>query len=188
MAADLARNALAAASIATDRAETLVAAAELAAREGGAEEVQVLVAPDLARGDRLRRIEYSVPLTARFALSVSVAYKGHWVRAGRSVARGPAPAGWIAAAAATGNAAARLGSQPIAAAIAQAFAGTKIRRWSLEAPLAGNPLALVAHDGLAPQREVAPGQLVVLSTWADTADGPHFSAVTGRVGAGLILS
>jgi hypothetical protein len=62
---------------------TLIAAIEGAARESGAEEVIIDVAPNLARDSRLARIEGEAAL-ARFAVRVSTAYKGHWVRVTRS--------------------------------------------------------------------------------------------------------
>jgi hypothetical protein len=62
---------------------TLIAAIEGATRESGAEEVIIDVAPDLARGTRLLRIEGEVAL-AHYAVRVSAAYKGHWVRVTRS--------------------------------------------------------------------------------------------------------
>ena len=62
---------------------TLIAAIEGAARESGVEEIIIDVAPDLDCDTRLIRIEGELPL-ARFAVRVSTAYKGHWVRVTRS--------------------------------------------------------------------------------------------------------
>ena len=63
---------------------TLIAAIEGPAREAGAEEVIIAVAPDLARDTRLARIEGEQVLAARHAVRVSVAYKGHWIRITRT--------------------------------------------------------------------------------------------------------
>ena len=65
-------------------AGALIGAIEGAAREAGAEEVIIAVAPDLAREARLARIEGAAPLGARYAVRVSLAYKAHWIRLTRS--------------------------------------------------------------------------------------------------------
>ena len=65
-------------------AGALIGAIEGAAREAGAEEVIINVAPDLSRDARLARIEGEAPLGARHAVRVSVAYKGHWIRITRT--------------------------------------------------------------------------------------------------------
>jgi hypothetical protein len=49
-------------------------------RLAGAEDVLVLIAPDLTRDSTLRRMEGSVALGRRYGIRLSVAYKGHWVR------------------------------------------------------------------------------------------------------------
>lgn len=63
----------------------LIGGIESRARLDGAEEVQVYVAPDLAADARLRRMEGAAALGDRYAVQASVAYKGHWVRLGRSI-------------------------------------------------------------------------------------------------------
>jgi hypothetical protein len=80
-AKDIAADALAAALAERPReAGMLIGAIEGAAREAGAEEVIINVAPDLARDTRLARLEGETPLGERYAVRVSVAYKGHWIR------------------------------------------------------------------------------------------------------------
>lgn len=63
-----------------DSASDIVAAVEREARQRGAEEIYVAVAPDLARDRRLIRLEGEVALGRRFSVRASVAYKGSWVR------------------------------------------------------------------------------------------------------------
>jgi hypothetical protein len=63
-----------------DSAGDVVAAVEADARRNGAEEVYVAVAPDLARDQRLLRVEGAPALGRRFSVRASVAYKGSWVR------------------------------------------------------------------------------------------------------------
>jgi hypothetical protein len=60
----------------------LTAAIEGPARLAGAEEVLVEFAADLADNTALRRIDGNLPLGDRYALRLSLAYKGHWVRIG----------------------------------------------------------------------------------------------------------
>jgi Xaa-Pro aminopeptidase len=64
-----------------------IAAVEATARGLGAEEIYVAAAPDLARDAHLRRIEGEAALGRAFALRATVAYKGSWVRAVRTVHR-----------------------------------------------------------------------------------------------------
>jgi len=63
----------------------MLALAEAAAREQGAEEIYLAAAPDLARDHRLRRIEGDAMRGRSFAIRASVAYKGNWVRLTRTV-------------------------------------------------------------------------------------------------------
>jgi creatinase/prolidase-like protein len=70
-----------------DRAGEIVAAVERDARQNGAEEVYVAMAPDLACDRRLLRIEGEPALGRRFSVRASVAYKGSWVRRAVTVDR-----------------------------------------------------------------------------------------------------
>lgn len=83
-AAALARTALAGAleKGGYDGTGPLTAAIEGPARLAGAEEVIVELAPDLAADTALRRLDGDFALGGRYAVRVSVAYKGHWVRVG----------------------------------------------------------------------------------------------------------
>lgn len=83
----IAHAALGTASAAASDASALVAAVEASARNAGAEECYAAVAPDLDRDWRLRRLEGSAALGTRFAIRASVAYKGTWVRATRTLSR-----------------------------------------------------------------------------------------------------
>ena len=83
-AATLARTSLDAALAAGDHARSgaLTAAIEGPARLAGAEEVIVELAPDLSDNAALRRLGGDLPLADRYAVRLSLAYKGHWVRIG----------------------------------------------------------------------------------------------------------
>ena len=62
----------------------LTAAIEGPARLAGAEEVIVEFVPDLSKNAALRRLDGNLELGDTYALRVSLAYKGHWVRIGRT--------------------------------------------------------------------------------------------------------
>ena len=65
----------------------MIAAADREARSLGAEEVYVAAAPDLARDQRLRRMEGNeTRLGTTFALRATVAYRGTWIRLVRTFA------------------------------------------------------------------------------------------------------
>jgi Xaa-Pro aminopeptidase len=79
-------------------AARLIAAIDGEARRHGAEEAYPALACDLARSRRLVRLEGSAPLGEMFAVRLSLAYKGAWVRITRTFARGDAGRAAIAAA------------------------------------------------------------------------------------------
>lgn len=66
----------------------LTAAIEGPARLAGAEEVIVEFVPDLGENTALRRLDGSFDLGNRYALRLSLAYKGHWIRVGRTIGAG----------------------------------------------------------------------------------------------------
>ncbi len=126
-----------------ETADRLIAAIENAARLDAAEEVIVNVAPDLARDARLARIEGDAPLAGRFAVRVSVAYKGAWVRVTRTVDRrkagaGDAADGWAAAAMA------RLAPGATPASTAPAANGVRLVSATAEVQVGSAPLSVVA--------------------------------------------
>jgi hypothetical protein len=78
------------------RSGALTAAIEGPARLAGAEEVIIELALDLTDNAVLRRIDGDFPLGDRYALRLSLAYKGHWVRMGRTQDRHTdIVAGWL---------------------------------------------------------------------------------------------
>ncbi|MGE3936395.1 MAG: hypothetical protein AB7F67_24240 [Rhodospirillaceae bacterium] len=151
------------------------AAAERAARESGCEEVQTLFAPDLGADGRLRRIEGTAPLADRFAVQVSLGYKGVWSRIGRSLSRGTPPAAWPAAAAGFEEAAATLRADASpAAALEAALARHKsgmLERWCVEGCAGGLPLSVLASNEKAGRPSRHAGAPVVLTARLRTDDG-----------------
>ena len=65
-------------------------------RHAGAEEILLDVAEDLDRDPRFRRAEGGFDFGDRYALRVSVAYKGNWVRYGRSYEKSDANSSHVA--------------------------------------------------------------------------------------------
>jgi hypothetical protein len=86
----LARAALqAAASAGGGEVGTVVGAAERAVRLGGGEEAYVAIARDLEASPTFVRMSGPAPLGSSYALRVSVAYKGAWVRRIKSISFDP---------------------------------------------------------------------------------------------------
>ena len=90
-AAAIAQRALAEAPKQQGALGTMIAAVEAEARRLGAEEIYIAAAPDLARDRRLVRIEGEAVLGESYALRATVAYKGSWVRFGRTFFRNITP-------------------------------------------------------------------------------------------------
>lgn len=129
-------------------ANAVVAAADGMARREGAEEILVAVAPDAARDPRLRRIEGTTPLGETYLFQVSIAYKGHWMRLGRTLnTAGPDP--WISEADALFERAAgeiASGESPHRAlhAVLSNLSNSRLDSWRVEAAHGGLALAVVA--------------------------------------------
>ena len=161
-------------------AAPMISVIERTARLMEAEEILIRVAPDLAAGSRLVRIEDDTPLAARYAVQASVAYKGHWVRLGRSLARGgDAPAGW------------RETERRLDEAMAALVAGAPADRvlgdfaaWSVEGCTGTRPLSvLAANDGPADDDTVRAGCVRVLNLRHETGDGPWLASLPLLIGA-----
>ena len=150
----IARGALAAgiAAAASGRANDVLAAAEGTARRDGAEEILLAMAPDATADPRLRRMEGVAVLGDVFMLQATVAYKGCWVRLGRTLAAG-APRAWLAQADAwyealvSEIAAGASAKAAIDAALAR-LPGAKVEAWRRETARAG--IALAVAEGSPP--------------------------------------
>ena len=182
----LARQALAKALAALSSLDTVLAQAqplsasavttsiEQSARLAGAEEVLQRLAPDLSRSPALQRMEGDMPLGSRWAVEVSLAYKGVWVRCAESRSTGPAPASWTAA------------EKWLATAAAALVSGTELTlptppgrlvSWTLEACTGAQPLSTVAALGRPAALALPAGSLAVFAVQLELADGPwHFAA------------
>jgi hypothetical protein len=126
-------------------AQELIARCEGFARTSGAEEVFISCIPDLSRDRSFHRTDTAAELSETFALRISLAYKGGWVRFSRSFARDPKLAEKFAL---TELRFSEL-SLPLADAAAQlagAFkdADAKLHSWVAEQPRGSYPLVPVA--------------------------------------------
>jgi len=157
----------------------VIAAAEGTCRLAGAEELLIAAAPDMIADRRLRRIEGGAPLEQVFALQLSLAYKGYWLRLGRTASsEGDVP--WI------GEmnrwfgdllASPALREKP-AAEIARALArlkGCEADFWRLEGVQGGTPLAEIVSSVRPPDRVHLP-DLVSLSMRIRHPNGWWFAA------------
>jgi len=143
-------------------AHDIVAAIDGHCRAQGAEEVSVLVAPDLQRSARLQRLEGPAQLGSHFAVQLSVAYKGHWLRCassfmreGSSFVEWPACAEWRRRVQHASIAPGTQAGQWIAR-FTHVSASTVLADWSLESRSAGLPLVCIAAPGHAEHALVPP--------------------------------
>ncbi len=84
-AAEIAHRALAlAAPVRGPVTAEILSAIERSARMQGAEEILIDIAEDLAAEKQFRRLDGPSVFAGRYAVRLSVAYKGHWVRVGRT--------------------------------------------------------------------------------------------------------
>ncbi len=176
-AAEMANQALAG-GIATGSAEApaVIAAIDGTARLAAAEEVGVTLVPDLARDARFQRLEGPATLGEHYALKVSLAYKGHWVRVARTLAGdGKDPQSWAAATAGFDELLAGLDDgatlEQLIEDWAQGLDGARLLRWTLEGVSGSQPLG-VYWDQNSRHRMPPPGGLAVLSVRLNLPDGP----------------
>jgi Creatinase/Prolidase N-terminal domain len=155
-----------------DSAGDVVAAVEGEARRHGAEEVYVAMAPDLARDQRLLRVEGEPALGRRFSVRASVAYKGSWVRRVVTVDRDGAV--WEDADAAFADAIARL---PSDCALSQ-FSSFVVEGRRIAQPLE----ALIGSGVVAPRPPVA-GAVVSVQARIESDGRPVLLGAPALVGA-----
>ena len=129
-------------------ANALVAALDGHCRALGAEEVSVHLAPDLSLIPVPHRLEGPTKLGARFGVRLTLAYKGHWLRAGSSFSATGATVEELPACVAARHelrdAAMRNRRIDALLAAVQQASGARVADWHLEARRAGLPLASVS--------------------------------------------
>jgi hypothetical protein len=130
-----------------DDARRIVADIEARARLAGAEEVFVGIAPDLGRANAFLRSDRLRVLGDHFAIRLSLALQGSWVRRAVTLSRNPEAQAALAAAAAVFECALASGSTDAALkALKEGFPG-KITAWTVEACVGSYPLEVVACSG-----------------------------------------
>jgi hypothetical protein len=174
-AASIAHDALACALPEHDDAREAIAAVEGRARALAAEECYVAAAPDLSRARRLARFEGEAPLGPSYAIRATIAYKGVWVRAARTLFRDERRAG-IALAAAERFAAAVAGLPG-----AQGFAG--LPSWLVEGCRVAQPLEPLMGARIAEPRPPLPGALVSVQACIEHEGQPVVLGGLALVGA-----
>jgi hypothetical protein len=133
-----------------DNARAVVADIEARARLAGAEEVFVTAVPDLGRADVFLRCDRLGAPGEHFAIRLSLALKGSWVRRTVTLSRNPEEQAAFAAANAAFERA--LASASAAAALKKledGFPG-KMTAWTVEACVGSYPLEVVACSGDGP--------------------------------------
>jgi hypothetical protein len=181
----LAVAALAQADASATDAGALAGLVEKHARLAGAEEAHIAIAPDLDLDRRLIQISGPVPLSRRFAVRASIAYKGAWVRRTRSFARDPQGAKAMASADAwlTELGSWRSAGQPLGvsisvslkAAVMRSVAYLEVGSWMAESCKGSYPLEVV-DSSRSPSRDVPPGTYLVLSVDLTVDDIPWLGA------------
>jgi len=173
-AANIAANAFKAVPAGAQKVSEVTATIEASARLAGAEELLLRFAPDLAKGVVLQRMEGDASPGATWAVEASVAYKGVWVRLGRSMASGAAPASWTAANQwfdkASKTAGAALSGSSNDQAPGQLISGC------LEASTGVHPLSVIAAKGIPPVFALPEGTHAVLSAQLALANGHWYRA------------
>ena len=137
------------------------------ARRYGAEEVYVGVCKDVAKSRTFVRLEGTCELAETFALRLTLAYKGTWVRMTRTLSRNEKMQAAIAAA--TDDFAASIAKLPEVAAM-------KFSSWLIEGCRATQPLVPLAGSMVSEPLEITPGMIVSIQAAIDT---PHGIVLTG---------
>lgn len=144
---------------------------ELNVRNAGAEECYVAIAPDLEADARLARIKGRTTLGAYYAVRLSVAYNGVWVRRTESFARNDADDAlararrWADALAVALDLTAPLEPQLADTGMP---VGLRLDDWALEAPVGTRPLARVSARGAEAVGRLPYGVLAMRSAGGQT--------------------
>ena len=158
---ELVRHALEVAPVSGGEAGALLGQVEQAAREAGAEEAYLAVAPNLAAGSRFVRNPGALALGDCVAVSASVAFKGCWVRRTRSFATQAAAQAVFARAEGWWGMLGLRAGLPVGPQLRASLAGlpgAQLVRWTAEGCRGSYPLQAIATEA-----PVVGGSLVVLS-------------------------
>jgi hypothetical protein len=133
------------------------------ARNYGAEEVYVGVCKNVAESRSFIRLEGTCELADTFALRLTLAYKGSWVRLTRTLSRNPKMAEALSSAA-----------EQLAAVAAKLpdTSTMKFTSWLVEGCRATQPLMPLAGSMIGEPLEITPGMIATVSAAIDTPHGP----------------
>jgi Xaa-Pro aminopeptidase len=166
-------------------AGAVAARIEQHARLAGAEEIYIALAPDLAAEPRMVSPARASALRDRFAVRVSVAYKGCWVRRTRTFAKQDAIVArcdaWLADLVRAVVPGAPLHGQ-IAAAVHK-LDGAVLKSWMAETCVGSYPLQAIAASRGAGDYAPALGDFLVLSLELTIDGAPWIGAGPAIVGA-----
>jgi hypothetical protein len=159
-------------------------------RNAGAEEAYLAIVPDLAKETAFIRDPGAMPLGSRFAVSVSLAFKGSWVRRTRCLAADPGMArtismceGWWHEAA--GRIKPHAGISRQLDAMVKELPDTQLHSWTVEACRGSYPLQLIGSSLHGDDFTPLPGRMLVLSLVMTVEGAPWFTAspfITGEGG------
>jgi hypothetical protein len=165
-------------------AGTLAGLIEQSARLAGAEETYIAVAPDLMADRRLNRTSQPTPLTDRFAVRASIAYKGCWVRRTRTFAKDTAKAdAWL------DELAQSFDAKPIAAQLdakVKQLPGATLTSWTTESCIGSYPLSAIASSRMPARDALGNGQYLVLTVELTFDGKPWIGAAPLIVGQGAL--
>ena len=184
-AAALAADALdAGLSAGDEEAGALLGEIERQARIGGAEEIYLAAAPDLAKDHRLARITTETPLGTRFAVRASLAYKGTWIRLARTVDR--SASGWEAAGEAAARFQAALAGLRPGHELGDSLAGNLkgLKDWIAEGTVGNQPLQVLGAAKWRPYIEPESQALLVVTARLDLKQGPWIGAAPVLISEG----
>ena len=151
----------------------VVAQIDGVARRYGAEEVYVAVCKDIAKSRSLIRLEGNCELADTFAVRLTLAYKGTWVRLTRTLSRKPEMAAGLTSAA-----------EQFAAAVAKLpdTSAIKFMSWLVEGCRATQPLMPLTGSMITEPLEITPGMIATVSATINTPQGPVLIGAPALVG------
>ena len=142
-------------------------------RRYGAEEVYVGVCKDVAKSRTFVRLEGTCELADTFALRLTLAYKGSWVRLTRTLSRSPKMAESLSSAA-----------EQFATSVAKLpdTSTMKFGSWLVEGCRATQPLMPLAGSMISEPLEITPGMIVSVQATVDTPQGPVLIGAPALIG------
>ncbi len=162
-------------------ASDITSAIEASARSAGAEEVLQRIVPDLSTGAALARMEGNADLGSRYAVELSMAYKGAWVRIAKTFSNDAPPSTWSDA----DNwfeQAIKMASDELASGKLPSGHPGKVLHWSVESSVGVYPLTVIAGNRVAKPVRLPAGSLAVFSVHLELPDGHWFKSMPFTVG------